>query len=166
MAAPQQFTAPPPDGRLRLRGRLIEVELSFNGHRPHAPATSAYLNYRRGEHHLLSCTLLYDAPLVETEAVNPLSGEKVMTARRGREGDALDFFQGVAYCLDMGRWEPNAVPFALSGGEYYFFLVLVPSTTIPGAFERIGMPGDFLGPSESMRRDIWGPAAAKDIFLV
>jgi len=152
-----QFLQPPSNPRITLRGRLVEATLTFG------TVTSAHLHSYNSTGGY-SNVLLYNAPLVPTEAISPASGEKVQTARRGREGDVVDFFRGVVYLLDLGRWEPSQK--RLTGLEKHYILVLVPSVDYPGAYERVGMADESLLYLESVRRRVWGAVPVGDIVLV
>ncbi|KAH7160441.1 heterokaryon incompatibility protein-domain-containing protein [Dactylonectria estremocensis] len=150
-----------------LEGRMIAMHLLFHGHHRRADAKSASIRLDTYDKSY-SSDVLYDAPLVATEAVLP-SGNCIKTVRKAREGDELAWFKdSVVYCLDVGRFMPGGQPHALSGVDHHFVMILVPSLTTPGAYERIGMTSNDFGSGYKgkTRRDVWGDLPVQRITLV
>ncbi|KAK0621987.1 heterokaryon incompatibility protein-domain-containing protein [Bombardia bombarda] len=150
-----------------VKGRIVEMEITFHGHLPSGDAKSAavrldtyYKSYNSG--------VLMDVPLVSVEAVSPASGKMIQTARRGRQGDRIKGFHGTIYCLELGRWMPAKTRFALGGVDHHFVMVLAPSVTTPGAYERLGMLDNTFGGGYkgSTRRQVWGDVTPTLVTLV
>jgi hypothetical protein len=120
-----------------LEGKMIEMELTFHGHWKGADASSAGVSVKSSTRSI-DKIVTYDAPLIEADAVD-LLGTPIKTARRAFEGEELNDFMVPVICLEIGRWTPAQIPYALEGVDHHFLLVLAPSITVPGAYERLGM---------------------------
>ena len=88
----------------------------------------------------LSSMLVEDAPVVEDEAVDA-AHNKLPTVRRAREGDKSESSTGFhkVLALYIGSWTPIRTSPALEGVDHHFMLILAASTSVPGAYERLGM---------------------------
>jgi hypothetical protein len=93
-----------------------------------------------------------DAPIVEGQ-YTPEDARSSVTARRARVGEEDKYIKDIpVMILDLGQWEPKMNPVYNEGGlDLRFALVLVPSSRVVGAFERIGI----CDPVHSTSEDLW-----------
>lgn len=84
--------------------------------------------------------LLADAPLVE-DAVVDGAGQPIPTVRRVREGDKPESSTGyhTVLALYIGSWKPAEGIRSLEGLDHHFVLILARSSSVAGAYERLGM---------------------------
>jgi hypothetical protein len=145
---------------------MIEMDMTYDGPWRGGDATSASLSL--DDHYKgYSGTVICDAPLIKGDALD-LSGQKVETVRRARKGDELEWFQCKVYCLDIGQWIPSKAMYALEGVDHLFVLVLAPSATTPGAYQRLGMTDSSRGSGYKghVRRQVWGDLPVTRITIV